>query len=137
MSGFGDIAPAGRPPSGMGRCQARCRAKPEQAERDFSPASQEHTGMPVLRPLAGSRSLLPHSPAAPDSPVPVPRVGGIPSGSLWWGAGGLHVSELCLLYWAGLAFICLMSLETLAAGRAGRSTHTLPRAEPGFNISHL
>lgn len=76
--------------------------------------------MPVLWPLAESRCLPPHPPAAPDSPVRAPWVGGIPPGSLRWGAGGLHVSESCLLYQAGLVFICLMSLETLAAGRAGR-----------------
>lgn len=68
----GDITPAGHPPSRVGRCQAGWRAKPERAERDFSMASWEHTGVPVLQPLAGSRCLQPHPlqpPSAPSQPA--------------------------------------------------------------------
>lgn len=43
-SGFRVTALARHPPSRVGRCWAGCRAKPEQAERDFFPARQEDTG---------------------------------------------------------------------------------------------
>ena len=76
------------------------------------------------------------SPCSPHGPVPVPRVGGLPPGWLRWGAGGLHVSESCLLCRAGRAFICLMSLETLLPGRASQQHPHPAWGERGFNISH-
>lgn len=54
-------------------------AKPEQAERDFSLVSQEHTGVPVLCLLAGSRCLPPHPPSSPSQPQG------------WWDSPGIAV----------------------------------------------
>lgn len=88
--------------------------------------------------LAAGRQPLPATPSlhSPRQPCASPRVGGIPLGSLQWKVAGLHVSEFCLLYWAGLAFICLTSLETLR-GELASSTHTLFAAEQGLDVSHL
>lgn len=117
-------------PDRVGRCQAGWRAKLERAERDFSMVSREHTDVPVLRHTARHPP-----PAAPISPIPAHWVSGIPPGSPWWKAAVLPVSEFCLLYWAGLAFIYLRSLETLAAGRAAAAP--APRTVRGVNISHF
>lgn len=65
-------------------------AEPEQAEWDFSLVSGEHTGVPVLWSLAGSRCLLPHPLAALSQPR---GLVGFPQDR----CGGERVSESCLL----------------------------------------
>lgn len=94
------------------------RAGWEDAGRDAKPGSTGRKGFlsseagthwwPVLGLLASSRCQPPHPPAAPS-----PHCGLVGFSGITGEAGDLHVSESCLLYWAGLAFICLTSLETL------------------------
>lgn len=64
--------------------------------------------MACSQPLAGNWCWLLHPPTAPSHHCGLVGFPGIIGE-----AGDLHVSESCLLYWAGLAFVCLTSLEML------------------------
>lgn len=97
-SGFRDIAPNRHPPSRVGRCQAGCQAMPEQAERDFSPVRQEHTG--GLFSATGRRLIL--AAPSPHSCIPSLWVGSVP----WDHRGSGRFAHVRVLF-ALLGWTCL------------------------------
>lgn len=117
----------------------------EDAGRDAEPSQSEQKGISLRRArntlaclFSGCWRAAGPCHSTPVQPRPSLQVGGIHSGSLWWGAGGLHVSEFLF---ALPGWTCLYLLnepgDSRLLGELASSTPTLPTTERRFHISHL